>query len=136
MTVNLFSLLAVFAASVLGAMGLGGGSVLLLYLSLATSLPQAQCQALNLLLFAPTAALSLVLHCKHGLVDLPRLWRCLPGGLVGCAAGSLLANTLDPSLLRRLFGALLLVVGLRELSTALRLLRSGTRRQKNSPPPA
>ncbi len=134
MTITPLTWLAVFAASVLGAMGLGGGSVLLLYLSLATSLPQAQCQALNLLLFVPTAALSLVLHQKNGLIDHPRLWRCLPGGLLGCAAGSLLANGLDPSLLRRLFGALLLWVGLRELRAAGRMLRFGGK--KNSPPPA
>ena len=50
---SLFSLLAVFASSAVAAMGLGGGTVLLLYLSFFSALSQPQMQAVNLLLFLP-----------------------------------------------------------------------------------
>lgn len=53
---SLFSLLAVFASSAVAAMGLGGGTVLLLYLSFFSALSQPQMQAVNLLLFLPAAA--------------------------------------------------------------------------------
>ena len=65
MELHFFSILAVYAASVLGAMGLGGGSLLMLYLLFFTDLPQQEAQALNLFLFLPTAALSAVLHRKN-----------------------------------------------------------------------
>lgn len=61
---SLFSLLAVFASSAVAAMGLGGGTVLLLYLSFFSALSQPQMQAVNLLLFLPAAALSLFFHRK------------------------------------------------------------------------
>ena len=62
MHASLFSFLAVFLASAAAAMGLGGGTVLLLYLSFFSSLGQVQMQAMNLLLFLPAAALSLYFH--------------------------------------------------------------------------
>ena len=61
---SLFSLLAVFASSAVAAMGLGGGTVLLLYLSFFSALSQPQMQAVNLLLFLPAAALSLFSTAK------------------------------------------------------------------------
>ena len=68
MHASLFSFLAVFLASAAAAMGLGGGTVLLLYLSFFSSLGQVQMQAMNLLLFLPAAALSLYFHRKNGLI--------------------------------------------------------------------
>lgn len=107
----------------MAAMGLGGGTVLLLYLSLATALPQPEAQAINLLLFIPAAALSLVIHQKNGLVSKQYLKSCLPGGILGGIIGSILGNHLDPRFLNKLFGVFLLVIGVREWITAYRLLK-------------
>ena len=70
--------LAGFAAGALGAMGLGGGGVLLLYLAL-TGTGQLAAQGVNLTFFLPIAALSLVLHRKNGLVELSAAGRDRPG---------------------------------------------------------
>ena len=40
-------------------MGLGGGTVLLIYLSLSAQVPQLTAQGINLLVFIPTAAVAL-----------------------------------------------------------------------------
>ena len=117
---SLFSLLAVFASSAVAAMGLGGGTVLLLYLSFFSALSQPQMQAVNLLLFLPAAALSLFFHRKNGLI-VPRV--LLPCVLGGGIAGSLLSNFLEPELLRKAFGGFLLLIGLRELLLCLKSLR-------------
>ena len=53
---NWAALAAGFAAGALGAMGLGGGSVLILYLTLCAGLPQLQAQGINLTFFLPCAA--------------------------------------------------------------------------------
>lgn len=129
MSVSLFSLAAVFAASVVASMGLGGGTVLLLYLSFFSTLSQPQMQSINLLLFIPTAALSLWLHRKHGLVELSMLPACIGGGIIGGILGSLLSNRLDPALLQKAFGVFLLLVGLRELLAAVRPLYKKFRRR-------
>lgn len=122
MSVSLFSLAAVFAASVVASMGLGGGTVLLLYLSFFSTLSQPQMQSLNLLLFVPTAALSLWLHRRHGLVELSLLPSCIAGGVLGGILGSLLSNRLNPALLQKAFGVFLLLIGLRELTGVMKPL--------------
>ena len=55
MELSVFSIAAVFLSSLVAAMGLGGGTVLLLYLSFFSTLSQPQMQSLNLLLFLPAA---------------------------------------------------------------------------------
>ena len=65
MTFSLFSFAAVFLSSAVAAMGLGGGTILLLYLSFFSPLSQPQMQSLNLLLFLPVAGLSLYFHRKN-----------------------------------------------------------------------
>ena len=119
---SLFSLLAVFASSAVAAMGLGGGTVLLLYLSFFSALSQPQ-MAVNLLLFLPAAALSLFFHRKNGLIVPQVLLPCILGGVLGGIAGSLLSNFLEPELLRKAFGGFLLLIGLRELLLWLKSLR-------------
>lgn len=115
MHASLFSFLAVFLASAAAAMGLGGGTVLLLYLSFFSSLGQVQMQAMNLLLFLPAAAPSLYFHRKNGLICTSVLLPCILGGVLGGVGGSVLSNRLDPGFTKRAFAVFLLAIGLREL---------------------
>ena len=131
MEISLFSLLMVFLCSVLGAMGLGGGSLLMLYLVLFTELPQPEAQALNLFLFLPTAALALFLHRKNGLFRASALKKLLPAGITGAILGSGLGSFLDASLLQKIFGLFLLCMALRELHTLWKERK--TKQEKHSP---
>ena len=79
------------AAGALGAMGLGGGGVLLLWLAF-SGMDQLAAQGVNLFFILPVGAAGLWLHRKNGLVA----WRAaLPmgvGGLAGLGAGVALAD--------------------------------------------
>lgn len=130
MSLNLFSFAAVFLSSAVAAMGLGGGTVLLLFLSFFSTLSQPQMQSLNLLLFLPAAALSLYFHTKNKLVCTSVLLRCILSGAVGGVIGSLISNRIDPQLLRRFFGVFLLCIGLREGFFAAKLLYKNFSRRK------
>ena len=118
MSFSLFSFAAVFFSSAVAAMGLGGGTVLLLYLSFFSTLSQPQMQSLNLLLFLPAAGLSLYFHTKNKLVCTAVLPRCILSG----AVGGVISNRIDPQLLRRFFGIFLLCIGLREGYLAAKLI--------------
>ena len=120
MTFSLFSFVAVFLSSAVAAMGLGGGTILLLYLSFFSTLSQPQMQSLNLLLFLPVAGL--YFHRKNKLIDTAVLSRCILSGAVGGVVGSLISNRIDPQLLRRFFGIFLLCIGLREGYLAAKLI--------------
>lgn len=119
---SLFSFLAVLLSSTVAAMGLGGGTVLLLYLSFFSSLTQPQMQSVNLLLFLPAAVISLLIHRKNGLIDTAFLKPCLLGGIIGGIGGSLLSNNLNLDLLKKGFGVFLLLIGIRELFLSLSYL--------------
>lgn len=110
--------IAVFAGLVLGflsGLGVGGGSLLILWLTAALSLEQRVAQGINLLFFLPAALLACLFHLKSK--RLP--WKTvLPAALAGSVTAALcafLAGRVETGLLRKLFGALLLFTGLSEL---------------------
>ena len=74
------------------SMGLGGGFILLVYLSVFTEIPQDIAQGINLLFFLPIALLSLVIHIKNKLTDLKLVGKYLILGLPCAIAGSYVAG--------------------------------------------
>lgn len=104
-----------FLSGVAASMGLGGGFILIIYLTIFQNVDQVAAQGINLLFFLPIALISLIIHWKNKLVD----WRILPAlafsGAVGVLLGTWLATAISVDLLRKLFAALLIYVGMREL---------------------
>ena len=99
---------------VLSGFGIGGGSLLMVWMTAVCAVGQKTAQGINLLYFLPTAA-ALIFHAKNRLID----WRAvLPAAAAGCATaalGAFLAAGLEMQLLRRLFGGFLVLVGLSEV---------------------
>ena len=111
----LWSILAALGAGALGAMGLGGGGILVIYLTLALEQPQLRAQGINLLFFLPCAAISLIVNGKRGLADWKHaLWIAL-GGLPATLLGLWIAGKIEMKWLGWIFAGLLIVIGLREL---------------------
>ena len=96
MTDWLLPLLAGTATGVLSGFGVGGGTLLLIYLTAFAGLPQEQAQGINLLYFLPAAAASLPAHAKNGF---PPLLRGLPhpGGPAGTVPQGGIGLTLWPA---------------------------------------
>ena len=108
----------VIIGSLLGfltGMGVGGGSLLILWLTLVSGFDQATARGINLLFFLPASAICCVCRLRQGKL---KLRECLPAIVSGCIAavlGSLAAASMNTELLRKPFGILLLATGLREL---------------------
>lgn len=100
---------------VLSGFGVGGGTLLLLWMTLIGGMSQLQAGGINLLYFVCCALPALRGHRKNGLLEKSAILYCVLAGLPLCIAGALLAARLDVTLLRRIFGVFLLVVGAREL---------------------
>ena len=111
----LIAALAGLACGVLSGLGIGGGTLLMVWMTAVAGVAQKNAQGINLLYFLPTAACALVFHIKNRLIR-PRV--VLPAILTGCltaAGAAVLATAMDTGLLRRLFGGFLVIVGLTEL---------------------
>ena len=115
MTGWLLPFLAGTITGVLSAFGIGGGSLLLFYLTAFAGMTQHQAQGINLLYFLPAAAAALPAHKKNGLLEKKVILPAILAGLVAAACTALLANRLATHVLRKLFGVFLLYIGLREL---------------------
>lgn len=103
--------LAGFAAGILSAWGIGGGTLLLLMMTLFLGVDQTQAQGINLLYFLPTAGISLIEHRKNGYLDRELLRAALPLGTLAAFAAAWAATAIDIALLRRPFGIFLLWAG-------------------------
>lgn len=111
----LTSLLAGTATGVLSGFGVGGGTLLLLYLTAFAGVEQHLAQGINLVYFLPAAAAALPSHIKNGYVDRSAALPAILSGLATAGLCAWAASGLDTGLLRCCFGGFLLVVGLREL---------------------
>lgn len=99
----------------LAGLGIGGGSLLILWLTFVIHLDPQTARSINLLFFLPSAVIAVLFRRKQGAVDLKRIF---PAMISGCAAAVLfswLGSGLDLELLKKLFGGLLIITGLREL---------------------
>lgn len=100
---------------VFSGLGIGGGTLLMVWMTAVMDMEQRMAQGINLLYFLPTAVCALIFHIKNRLIR----WRVvIPAAIAGCltaAGAALLATAIDASLLRKLFGGFLLMVGLNEI---------------------
>ena len=99
----------------LSGLGVGGGSLLLLWLTLIAGVPQETARVMNLLFFVPCALIATLFRWKQFRPD----WRvALPAifaGLAGAFLGNSLGPRLDVELLKKAFGVLFILCGIREL---------------------
>lgn len=100
-----------FGTGILSAWGVGGGTLLLLIMTLFLGVDQVTAQGINLLYFLPTAGIGLLFHRKNGLLDKQVIRSAAPWGIAAAAAGALLATAVDTAMLRKPFGVYLLIAG-------------------------
>lgn len=99
-------------ASVISAWGVGGGTLLLLVMTLFLGVDQRSAQGINLLFFLPTAISALVCHAKNGYLDKSALKNAVPVAVIAAALGAWIATAVDVEILRRPFGVYLLASGI------------------------
>lgn len=100
---------------ILTGLGTGGGSLLILWLTLAAGMEQATARAVNLLFFLPSALIACFFRWKQGKLDFKKVLPAILSGSAAAAAFSWLGTVMDLEILKKLFGVLLLFTGLREL---------------------
>ena len=102
---------------IISGFGIGGGSLLMVWMTAAAALDQRMAQGINLLYFIPTSAGALYFHIKNKLI----CWDVvIPAVICGCITAFLsawAANVIDVTLLRKLFGAFLCFIGIKEVLT-------------------
>lgn len=107
--------LASFFGAVFSALGMGGGGILLIYLTAYAEMEQLAAQGINLVFFIPVAVVAIIIHAKNKLIRWKIVLPSILLGLAGVYFGAKLAMFIGSAVLSKLFGGFLLVIGLREV---------------------
>ena len=100
---------------ILAGLGVGGGSLLILWLTLVLDTPYPEARITNLLFFLPGAIVATYLRIKGKAISIKRIWPAIIAGCIGAALSYLIGQNIELTLLKKLFGGLLLFAGIREL---------------------
>lgn len=99
----------------LSGLGIGGGSLLILWLTAVLGKDPILARSINLMFFIPSALIATFIRCKNQRINVKS---ALPGILTGCLfaiLGTWISAKLDTGVVRKLFGAILILAGGREL---------------------
>ncbi|HIW73819.1 MAG TPA: sulfite exporter TauE/SafE family protein [Firmicutes bacterium] len=100
---------------ILSGFGIGGGSLLILYLTGVAGASQYAAGGINLLYFLFCAPAALISHIKNRLIDKQTVIWCTAAGTATSLLAAWVAGMMEVELLRRIFGVFLLYIGVREL---------------------
>ncbi len=104
------------ALGFLSGLGIGGGSLLILWLTLGIGMAQAEARVINLMFFIPSAVIACLFRWKQGQLDLKKILPAILAGSIAATVFTKIGQQMDTSLLRKLFGVLLLFTGFREVT--------------------
>ena len=99
----------------LSGLGVGGGSLLLLWLTLVVGMAPEAARTVNLIFFLPSALVACAIRLKKGSLKIVPLLPAIVSGCIAAAVFSLLAGIMDQGILKKLFGILLILAGIREI---------------------
>ena len=104
-----------FVFAVLSGLGVGGGGLLMIYLALFTEVGQLAAQGINLLFFLFSSGTSILVHLTKRKIFFSAVALMSLTGVTGALVGSFLSGVIDQDLLRKIFGAMLIVCGMLSL---------------------
>ena len=99
----------------LSGLGIGGGSLLIIWLTIVLDVDHPTARGINLLFFIPSALIACLFRWRQGDLRWKKILPAILAGSIAAAAFSWLSTVLDLGVLKKLFGGLLIVTGLREL---------------------
>ncbi len=102
-----------FLSGALSSIGFGGGTVLIVFLTLFLSYPQTKAQGINLMFYVISTFIPVIIYCKNKLIDKKRALPLGIGGAVGIAMGYFLMGKIPTEYLSKLFGAFVIIVGIK-----------------------
>lgn len=99
----------------LAGIGVGGGSLLILWLTLVLGMEHSDARIINLLFFIPSAIIASLFRWKQGRLEFHKILPAVISGCICAGLFSFIGRQMDLDILKKLFGILLLATGVREL---------------------
>lgn len=104
-------------SGIVSGTGMGGGTILILVLSLFMGIQQHIAQATNIVFFVPTSIVAIIVSIKQKMIDFKVGSIIVITGVIGAAVGAKLAQTIDDQNLKKYFGVFLGMIAIYEIYT-------------------
>ena len=99
-----------FLAAILAGMGVGSGGIMVVWFTLAASLSQLDAQLLNLIFFVASSVAALFVNLLKKRLMTGVVLPLALGGCVFAVGCALIARDLEPTVLRKAFGVLMIAM--------------------------
>lgn len=97
------------------SLGLGGGTVLIILLTMFLGVEQRTAQATNLFFFIPTAITSIIINSRKKYIKWKIVFGTIIGTTVGAVIGAFTATIIKVETLKKFFGVFLAVICIYEI---------------------
>lgn len=102
------------------ALGMGGGTVLILLLGLFSNMNQHLIQGTNLIFFIPTSITAIYMNIKNKTIDYKKSGIIVFSGIIGAIIGSKLSFKFESNSLKKYFGIFLLFIAFFEIYSLIK----------------
>ena len=94
---------------------MGGGAVLIIYLTVFKEVDQLRAQGINLLFFIPIASLAVTIYSFKKQIKWQTVLPIGAGGLLGAVIGFVLTDFIGGNFTSKMFGGFLILLGIKDL---------------------
>ena len=112
---NIAALLAGLFSGIIASMGMGGGAVLLIYLTVFAGAEQLAAQGINLLFFIPIGMLAIIIYAVKKKIKFKKVLPLALFGLIGALPGICISKIIKGDILSDCFAIFLIFLGTKEL---------------------
>lgn len=111
----MFEILVGLISGVVSGTGMGGGTILILCLSMFMGVEQHVAQATNLVFFIPTSIVAIIVNMRQKLINFKIAVPISIAGILGAIIGAMLAAQMDVKNLKKYFGVFLACIAVGEI---------------------
>ena len=100
----MIEILTGFISGIVSGTGMGGGTILILCLTIFLGINQKIAQATNLIFFIPTSIAAIYVNIKEKKINLKVAKPIIFWGIIGAILGAIIAQKIEINLLKKMFG--------------------------------
>ena len=128
----MIEILTGFISGIVSGTGMGGGTILILCLSIFLGIDQKVAQATNLIFFIPTSIAAIYVNMKEKKINLKVAKVIIFWGIIGAVIGAAIAQNIDTRMLKKIFGVFLSFIAIHEIYIIIKeYIFSKKRNKKN-----
>lgn len=102
-------------SGIVAALGMGGGTILILLLGIFTNMKQHLIQGTNLVFFIPTCLVAIFMNVKNKTINFKKAIPIIISGILGAIVGSKISFMIDNKSLKKYFGIFLIIISIFEI---------------------